>query len=394
MLLDDRGSRPRWPGRAARGLAVVAAIGVAALVALFASRDGAARSGDASATDARRAMARRMTAALDDVPAPTTVPAPATCFAGLDRFDADVRLGSFRAWAAPLLATGDPLVTGYLAERLAELIGDDEASALAVLAWSADAAPGELDVLLAALKQTPAIRRPAVADELARLALADETDPERRAALLAALDGVPRLSPTTLSGVAALAAAEEPGEVGWIAARTIGQVMNTELAAGADAAPYLDQLLSIAASSPDAQVRAVALEMPMHSDAPIDGDGVRRLAVLVSNDPDPEVRKVAIHDLSMASDRAAALAIYEEAFRAEHDICVCWALFRFAARLAGPAALPTMKRMAASRPEFQGDYLVFERIYASGVVDFERVWSSLPDDDPHGCLHLEEEGEE
>ena len=46
-----------------------------------------------------------------------------------------------------------------------------------------------------------------------------------------------------------------------------------------------------------------------------------------------------------------------------------------------------MADMAAVDPRFQSDYQIFAQIYASGVVDFERVWLALPSQDPHGCLH-------
>ena len=55
-----------------------------------------------------------------------------------------------------------------------------------------------------------------------------------------------------------------------------------------------------------------------------------------------------------------------------------WALFRFAARAAGKDALPAMANMAITDPRFQGDYHDFERLYASGIVDFDRVWFGLP----------------
>jgi hypothetical protein len=69
---------------------------------------------------------------------------------------------------------------------------------------------------------------------------------------------------------------------------------------------------------------------------------------------------------------------------------VRWALFRFAARAAGKDALPVMAEMAITDPRFQGNYQDFERLYASGIVDFDRLWLSLPSDNPHGCLDRHE----
>ena len=75
------------------------------------------------------------------------------------------------------------------------------------------------------------------------------------------------------------------------------------------------------------------------------------------------------------------------AFKTDTDLCARWAMFRFAARAAGPDALPVMADMAADDPRFAADYQMFAQIYQSGVVDFERVWLLLPDQDPHDCLH-------
>jgi hypothetical protein len=70
---------------------------------------------------------------------------------------------------------------------------------------------------------------------------------------------------------------------------------------------------------------------------------------------------------------------------------VRWALFRFAARTAGKDALPVMADMAMTDPRFQGIYQEFEKLYASGIVDFGRIWFSLSTDDPFGCLDRHEE---
>lgn len=312
------------------------------------------------------------------------------CWTNLAAFDAEVSLATFRAWARPLIAAGDPLMAEYLVDRLAELVGDDEERAREVLAWVGDAEGEEMWLLLEGLERSPAIHRPAVADALARVGLAPDASDERRTAVFGALDTQKRLSPATLAGLTGAALADAPGDAGWVAARTVGRVMGAEVRAGGDAAPYMDQLLAIGTKSPDAQVRNVALEMPMHVDARVDRDAATRLAQIITGDPDPDVRKTAIHDLSLAIDGAQALQIYERAFAFEHDRCVRWALFRFTARVAGAGALPVMGRMAKLDATFASDYRTFELIYASGVVDFERVWQSLPNDDPHGCLHTEE----
>jgi hypothetical protein len=377
-----------WRRGSALGAASIAAV---AAVVLFGGgrRERASRAPAIDPATARGAGGRAV--AAGGVARSPHKPGLGLCGRDLARFDADVTLATFRHRAAALVAGGDPLILEYLADRLAELIGDDEARGREVIGWAASADADELWLLLDGLGRSAAAARPAVADELARVALDPALDGARRAAFLAALDGRDRLALDTLDGLAAIALVDEPGDSGWVAARTVGRVMATEVAQGGDAAPYLDRLLAIGAASPDAHVRSVALEMPMHADVPVDTAAASRLAAILGTDPDPDVRKVAIHDLSMAVDRDGALIVYEEAFRIEHDVCVRWALFRFAARLAGARALPAMSRMAAVDPRFAADVVAFQRIYDSGVVDFERVWASLPDDDPHHCLLSEEE---
>jgi hypothetical protein len=369
------------------------ALAAALFVVLLVLRGGSR--GDAAAQHHRRNASAQIR--TRDARGELDVNAPPTCWAGLDRFDDAVTLASFRAWAAPLIAAGDPLVVEYLADRLAELVGDDEERAREVLGWVRDADGDELWLVLDGLKRAPAIQRPAIAEAMAKLGLDPTLDPERRTAVFAALDTQHKLTPAVLDGLTGFAKGEEPGDAGWVAARTVGRVMAEDVHRGGDAAPYLERLVSIGARSPDAQVRSVALEMPMHVDARLDGGAASRLADIITADPDADVRKTAIHDLSLAVDREQALRVYEDAFRVEHDVCVRWALFRFTARIAGARALPVMARMAQIDAAFVEDYRAFERIYASGVVDFERVWQSLPDDDPHNCLHAdgeEEAGEE
>jgi len=46
--------------------------------------------------------------------------------------------------------------------------------------------------------------------------------------------------------------------------------------------------------------------------------------------------------------------------------------------------------MALIDPRFQGIYQDFERLYASGIVDFGRIWFSLPTDNPFNCLDRHE----
>jgi hypothetical protein len=385
MLDEPPSSRRRWL------LAGLLALAVAGILGVVGHDHSRARKTSSVETSERASGGRTRGLLRLGVRDKRTGPAP--CWQGLAQIDGAMTLASFRELAVPLLASGDELVAQYLAERLAELIGDDSQRALEVLAWASDADGDGLAMVLEALRGTPAIHAPEVARELGRMAIDPALDPDQRALLVAALDTQRQLPPELVGELAALAKADDDSDAAWIAARTLGRVMNEHTRAGGDPAAYLDQLLDISARASDAQVRSVALEMPMHSDLLLDAATTARLASVVARDPDPDVKLTAIHDLSLGRDRDQVLSIYEDAFRVDPNVCVRWALFRFSARAAGPRALPTMKRMAHIDPRFARDYDAFAVIYASGVVDFERVWASLPDDDPHHCLLHEEEGE-
>lgn len=307
-----------------------------------------------------------------------------TCWQDLERFNDTVTLGTFRAWAAPLLASKDPLVLEYLKGRLAELIGDDAGRASEVLGWAREAPPAEFKLLMAGLRGSQALTK--VAAQLTSLGLDESLDLGRRAGFLDELQRMPRLEPATLERLAGFAKDAASGEAGWVTTRAIGRVMQEDLTRTGNAKPYLDKLLTIGTESLDEHVRYLALEMEMHAGAPLDARSTERLAKILTTEGSEDVRQVAAHDLSMAEDKAQALDIYARAFATEKDLCVRWALFRFAARAAGRDALPVMANMALTDPRFQGNYHDFERLYASGIVDFDRIWFSLPSQDPHGCL--------
>ncbi|HYO58936.1 hypothetical protein [Archangium sp.] len=310
------------------------------------------------------------------------------CWEDLERFNDTVTLETFREWAAPLLAVKDPLVREYLKGRLAELIGDDEGRASEVLGWAREAPPAEFKLLMAGLRGSQVL--PKVAAQLTSLGLDESLDLGRRAGFLDELQRLPQLEPATLEKLAHFAKDATSGEAGWVAARAIGRVMKEDFTRTGNAKPYLDKLLTIGAESLDEQVRYLALEMEMHAGAPLDTQATARLAKILATEGSDEVRQVVAHDLSFAQDKKQALDIYAKAFATEKDLCVRWALFRFAARAAGKDALPVMAEMALTDPRFQGNYQDFERLYASGIVDFNRIWFSLPTDDPHGCLHRHE----
>jgi hypothetical protein len=311
-----------------------------------------------------------------------------SCWKDLEQFNDKVTLETFRAWAAPLLASKDPLVLDYLKARLAELIGNDEGRASEVLGWAREAAPAEFKLLMAGIRGSEAL--PRLAGQLTSLGLDESIDINRRAGFLDELQRMPRLEPAALDKLAAFAKDASSGEAGWVTTRAIGRVMNSDLMRTGNAKPYLDKLLTIGTESLDERVRYLALEMEMHSGVPLDTKSTAHLAKILATEGSDEVRQIVAHDLSFAEDKKQALDIYAKAFANEKDLCVRWALFRFAARAAGKDALPVMAEMAITDPRFQGNYQDFERLYASGIVDFDRIWFSLPSDNPHGCLDRHE----
>ncbi|WP_164017873.1 hypothetical protein [Pyxidicoccus trucidator] len=314
------------------------------------------------------------------------------CWRDIERFNESVTIGSFRNWAAPLLASRDPNVRAYLRERLTELIGNDAGHALEVLGWSRDAAPREFNVIMMALRDSEAVHQPQVAARLLEQGMDLTLDGQRRAGLLSALDTQKRLDPASLGTLADFARDPVSGEAGWAATRTIARVMKRDFNAKGNLAPYMDKLLTIGVESPDEQIRYLALSMPMHATPVLDDEASARYAKVLTTEGSPEGREAAAHNLSVSGgDKARTLELFAQSFTAEQDICVRWALFRFAARVAGQESLPTMANMAIADPRFQPLYQTFERIYASGTLDFVRVWNSLPDQDPFGCLDRHEE---
>lgn len=312
---------------------------------------------------------------------------PVTCWRDLDRFNEEVTIETFRSWAAALLAASDDHVVSYLKERLAELIGADPGRATAVLGWVRDATPKEAGVFLSALRGSDAIQLPQVAARLRAMGLDASIPIERRAGILSALDTQQRFEPAALGQLAELARDPGSGEAGWAATRTIGRVMATDFKRTGSFAPYLDKLLTIGSESRDDDVRYLAVSLPMHTDPVLDAPAIERYARILATEGSANGRDAAAHLLSLSQDKAKVLQIFAAAFKVDADVCVRWALFRFAARAAGEDALPVMADMAAADPRFQSDYQIFAQIYGSGVVDFERVWLALPSQDPHGCLH-------
>jgi hypothetical protein len=309
-----------------------------------------------------------------------------TCWRDLERFNEEVTIETFRAWAAPLLAAGDPLIRDYLKARLAELIGNDAGRASTVLGWARDATPQEFRVFMMALRDSEAVHLPEVAAQLVDMGLDEHIDPQRRAGILSALDTQNQLDPAAMARLASSATNPASGEAGWAAARTIGRVMKRDSKQTGNAEPYLDELLTIGEQSKDEQIRYLGQMMPMHSAPILDAAATDRYAKILATESNESGRDVAAHLLSLSQDKARVLELFLKTFETDPAVCVRWAVFRFAARVAGKDALPVMAKMAIQDPRFKPLYDEFERIYESGVVDWVRVWNSLSNQNPFGCL--------
>jgi hypothetical protein len=308
------------------------------------------------------------------------------CWQDLERFNEAVTIENFREWAAPLLAARDAVTRNYLKERLTELIGNDAGRALTVLGWSRDATPREFGVLMMGLRDSEAVHLPQVSAELTEMGLDTRIPPERRAGILSALDTQKRLEPAALTRLADFAKDPASGEAGWAAARTIGRVLKRDFKQTGNHSPYLDKLLTIGAESPDEQIRYLGQMMPMHTAPLLDAEATERYAKILATEGNEDGRDAAAHLLSLSQDKAKVLDLFAKTFAADPSVCVRWAVFRFSARVSGKHALPLMADMAIQDPRFQPLYHEFDRLYASGVLDWVRVWNSLPNQDPFSCL--------
>jgi hypothetical protein len=297
-----------------------------------------------------------------------------------------VTIENFREWAAPLFAGRDALVRDYLKERLTELIGNDAGRASEVLSWARDARGKEFGVYLMALRDSEAVHHPQVAAKLMDMGLDGKLEPERRAGILSALDTQKRLEPAALERLAGFAKDPASGEAGWAATRTVARVMKRDFQQSGTLAPYMDKLLTIGAESPDEAIRYLAQMMPMHAAPVLDAEATERYARILATEGNEDGRDAAAHNLSLSQDKAKVLELFARQFETEQSVCVRWALFRFSARVSGKAALPVMANMAMIDPRFQPQYRAFEQLYASGTLDFMRLWDSLPNQDPFGCL--------
>jgi hypothetical protein len=312
--------------------------------------------------------------------------AATVCWQDLERFNEGVTILNFREWAEPLLNSRDALVRDFLKDRLTELIGKDPNHALEVLSWARDAQGKSFGVFLMAVRDSEAVHQPQVAARLLDMGSDDTLTSERRAGMLSALDTQKRLAPAALDRLTTLANDHAHVEAGWAAARTIARVMKREFKQNEKISPYMDKLLTIGAASPDEQIRYLGQMMPMHAAPILDAAETERFSKILIGEGNEDGRDAAAHNLSLSQDKAKVLDLFAKTFVTEQSLCVRWALFRFSARTAGKAALPVMANMVVVDPRFQQIYQDFAQIYASGTLDFVRVYNSLPNQDPFNCL--------
>jgi hypothetical protein len=315
------------------------------------------------------------------------VPMPG-CWRGLRDFDQGATLGDFRAAIAA--GAHDPPLAEYLRARLTELIGGAPERALAVLAWAKDASGPELAIIMGAIKGAPAVHDPAVSEKLLATGEDKNAASDLRGAALDALETQRRLEPAAMARMKAIALDDGSDAPAWLATRTLGRVMKEDFEHGGAFEPYWRELLSIGQTSRETAVQLLALEMPSYADPVLGRESVDALAELLRGDPDRSVREMAAHRLSVTRDPDKVLAVFRQAFPAERDECVRWAIFRFAARVAGAGALPLLAEFAALDRRFKDDHQDFVTLYASGTADFARIWGGKQE--RHQCV-LEEGAE-
>ena len=306
------------------------------------------------------------------------VPTP-PCWEGLFALDDRPTLLGLKDALLAAMAQQDPLLIDYLQERLAEVIGGDSTSALQVIGWAADAGPPLSGHLFGAVKLASAVQNKAVSDKLLSLGSDVRQSTELRRGALLALETQQTLSPDARGQLHSVALDPRSEEVAWMATRTIGKVMTEEYARTGQAGAYVKDLLDIGQRGGDGPVRSLALEMPSYGNIPMDSAQLGSIAQLLAKDPDRSVREMAAFRLGLSKDPGLALSHLGGAFSAEKDLCVRWAIFRFAVRAAGDKALPLLDKLSKLEPRLRPDYEDFVAIYARGTVDFARVWLEKPE---------------
>ena len=325
------------------------------------------------------------------VPDPAAEEIPgAHCWQGLLDVDRTASIPALRTVLARALASGDELLAAYVGDRLVELVGADVARAGELLDWATATTGKEAEVVFGALARTAAVHDPAIAARVLRAGEDRTADEVRRAHAIGALETQTRLPPDSLARVAAVALEADGGGAAWTATRTIGRVMKEDFARTGEFAPYWDQLLDISTRTKDPAIRVLALEMPAYVDPLLGAEQIDDLAKVLASAPEREVREMAAFQLGLTKDPQRVLGVFRAAFPRERELCVRWAMIRFAVRAAGPRAMPLLEELARVDSRFAVDVADFRRIYATGIEDFERVW--LDKVEHHACSADDHDG--
>jgi hypothetical protein len=328
-------------------------------------------------------LAAPSASAVDERPLAETRLPQYTCYAGYLQMEALHGLEGVRAAIRQAIARDDQAALRFLEERLTEMIGQDANAALKVIEWAHTAQDPEMSLYLRAVRETEAVRAPAVVDRLTTMA-ETHADPGHQGLALMALETQHRFEPAMLERLTTLAKKDTlVTGVAMHTVRSIGRVMENDFKRTGRFDPYMGKLMEVALDSTAPEVRGLAIEMGTYPDARIDSGSLQQLAKLQAEDPNPEVREMAALVMSSGRDSQAVLDAFRKSFPQEKDECVRWALVRFAVRAAGPKALPLLKTFAQQDARFQQDYTEFKALYDAGQVDFDRLFMNKANH--HSC---------
>jgi len=312
-----------------------------------------------------------------------------TCRADIKQFDAGIGqlrtlgdLQSLRSALQKASSSDDRQLQKYLQEKLVEIIGTDQNTALTVIEGAETARETESIEHLEALGDSPAARTPQVVERLLVMAEQD-ADPRRRVLALKALQGQPSFTETQLDRLASLGEEKTDPETASVAVSTIGRVMKKDFD---HFELYVERLLDIAESQTDDGVSSHAVEMTgTYTNSPFGEASRKRLANLLLTHPSARVRIMAAAVLPTARDTEAVLKVYQQAFQESNDLCVRWNILKFSFRAVGAKALPAAEAMAKQDSIFLRDYADFKALYDSGIVDWEHIWLGKNAQREHPC---------
>ena len=370
------------------GLAAVVLVALVLAVGLPGLREESGSEGEGSADALQAASSGEQLSSaspadqgpLQSEPPPQELLPMPTCWDGILRFDQNLSLGNFRSAIEAALSRNDQYLMAYLEERLTELVGDNPKNALQVLSWVEESSGGmDMVIYIEGLKKAPAVQNPKVAERMLEMGENPKGALAVRAGALIGLETQKRMGPDTLKRLKAFSLDETvDGRLGWNATRTIGRVMEEDYKRTGEYKAYWEHLLEISQKAHEPKARALALEMPSYSNPILDGSKIDELTGIMRTSRDRLTREMAALRLSHTDAPDKALEAYRAAFPTESDLCMRWALMRFAVRAGGASALPLVQQFAQQDPRLQDDYRDFQSFFAQGITDWERIWNAMP----------------